>query len=202
MTLVRTLSDDIKSEAKAYELTLEDQGRTPSEIAKSVIPTPKSYRDATSPTRKGRPAETVKVQQGEDADSLRHANQAPAIGPQQGEYAGASQSSGSGLERGEDASAGQTPGTEGALGENADDSVHKSEEADKRVGDIMKFVSDFYTPDDSKMFMKGDQQFILPPWATDQNIAKCAFCGRTDKAVRPEGTKGKLTCSGAVAGSC
>ena len=60
----------------------------------------------------------------------------------------------------------------------------------------MKFVSDVYTPDDSKMFMKGDQQFILPPWATDQNTAKCAFCGRTEKAVRPEGIKGKLTCSG------
>ena len=81
MTLIKTLSDEIKSEAKAYELTSEDQGRTTSEIAESVIPTPKSYRDARSPTRKGKPAEAVKVQQGEDADSPRRADQAPAIGP-------------------------------------------------------------------------------------------------------------------------
>ena len=46
------------------------------------------------------------------------------------------------------------------------------------------------------MFMKGDQQFVLPPWAKDQNTAKCSFCGRIDNAARPEGTKGKLTCSG------
>ena len=60
----------------------------------------------------------------------------------------------------------------------------------------MKFVSDVYTTDDSKMFMKGDQQFILPLWATDQNTAKCAFCERTHEVVRPEGSEGKLTCAG------
>ena len=60
----------------------------------------------------------------------------------------------------------------------------------------MEFVSDVYKSDDSKMFMKDDQQFILPPWAIDQNTAKCAFCERTHKAVRPGGSEGKLTCSG------
>ena len=196
MTVTGKLSDNIKSEAKAYQLALEDQGRTTSEIAESIHPKSKSYRDAASPTPRRKPAGTVKVQQGEDAG----ASQASGSGLVRGENAGASQASGSGLVRDENAGASQAPGSDGALGENAGDSAHDSEEevassdeVAKRVENIMKFVSDVYTTDDSKMFKKGDQPFILLPWAPDQNTAKCAFCERTHEVVRPEGSGGRLT---------
>ena len=89
-TLIKSLSKDIKSETEAYKLALEDQGRTISEIAESVIPTLASYRDATSPAPRRKPAGADKIQLGEDAG----AKQASEIGSQQGENADASQSSG------------------------------------------------------------------------------------------------------------
>ena len=59
----------------------------------------------------------------------------------------------------------------------------------------MNFASEAYRPDDSKMFMRDDQQFVLPPWAIDRNTAKCAFCEKMHKAGRPEEGEGKLACS-------
>ena len=113
MTQIKGLSDDIKRETKEYKLALENQGRTSGEIAESVIPTPASYRDATSPTPKRKPAGAIKVQPGENAD--------------------VSQTSGSVPEHGENADASQASGHDGALGENASDNFHDSKEADKRV---------------------------------------------------------------------
>ena len=59
----------------------------------------------------------------------------------------------------------------------------------------MNFVPEAYKPDDSKMFMGDDQQFVLPPWAIDRTIAKCALCEKMHKAGRPEEGEGKLACS-------
>ena len=50
MTVIGRLRDNIKS--KAYELVLEDQGRTTSEIAESIIPTSKSSRRRVSYSEK------------------------------------------------------------------------------------------------------------------------------------------------------
>ena len=69
MTLIKDLSDGIKRESRDYKLAIGDQGRAISEIPGSVIPTPASYRDATSPTPRRRPAAAVKVQPGENADA-------------------------------------------------------------------------------------------------------------------------------------
>ena len=60
----------------------------------------------------------------------------------------------------------------------------------------MNFVSEVYKSDEPKMFMKDDQQFVLPPWAVDQKTAKCAFCEKIHEAVRPRRGEGKLTCTG------
>ena len=59
----------------------------------------------------------------------------------------------------------------------------------------MDFVSEVYKSDDSKMFVRNDQQFVLPPCATDRNTAKCAVCEKMHKAGRPEGGEGKLAYS-------
>ena len=48
MDEVKRLSDDIKSEALAYKLSMEDLGQKPGEIAQGVIPTSQSYREAVS----------------------------------------------------------------------------------------------------------------------------------------------------------
>ena len=50
MSMIETLSDGIKSETRDYKLSIGDQGGTIGEIPESIIPTPKSYRDATSLT--------------------------------------------------------------------------------------------------------------------------------------------------------
>ena len=106
-----------------------------------------------------------------------------------------SQASGHDGAHGENADASQASGHDGALGENADDSVPNSEAANKRIEEIMNFVSEVSKPDDSKMCMRDDQHFVLPPWAIDRNTAKCAFCEKVHKAGRPEGGEGKLACS-------
>ena len=59
MNLIKTLSGGSKSETRNYQLTIGDQGRTSGEIPESVIPTPASYRNATSPTPKRKPAATI-----------------------------------------------------------------------------------------------------------------------------------------------
>ena len=64
-----------------------------------------------------------------------------------------------------------------------------------RAADIMNFVTEVYKPDDSKMFMRGDRQFVLPPWAIDRNTAKCAFCERRHEMGWPEEDEERLSCS-------
>ena len=81
---------------------------------------------------------------------------------------------------GEDADASQRSDTP-EPGENADDSAAIFEAADKRIAEIMNVVTQVYKPDGSKMFMREDEagrsrQFVLPPWASGRNTAKCAFC--------------------------
>ena len=192
MTLVKNLSDGIKRETRDYKLAIGDQGRTSSEIPESVIPTPASYRNATSPTPKRKPAATIKVQPSEDAD----ASQPSGMVLEHGENADAGQASGHDGAHGENADASQAPGHDGTQGEDADASVPNSKAAEnKQIEEIMNFVSEVYKPDDSKMFMRDSQQFVLPAWATDRSSAKCTLCGKMHKADRPEKGEEKLVCS-------
>ena len=59
----------------------------------------------------------------------------------------------------------------------------------------MSFVTDICQPDAAKMIMKGNQQFVLPPWATDRDSAKCAFCERMCQTDRPGSGEVKPVCS-------
>ena len=70
MKMIENLRDGIRSEARDYMLSLGEHGRRSiSEIPESITPTPKSYRDATSPTPKRKPTATNKVEQSENADA-------------------------------------------------------------------------------------------------------------------------------------
>ena len=164
MDEVRRLSDNIKSEALAYRLNTEEQGRVPSEIAQDVIPTTQSYRDAASSPMKGRrPANPVIAQQGENAG----ASQASGSGRVRGENAGGSQSSGSGLSQGDNAGACHPSAPENDTGnapspviekiENGSESEEENasaEEVANRVEKIMHFVPNAYGTDNSRIFKK------------------------------------------------
>ena len=143
MTMIKTLSDGTKSETRDYKLSIGDQGGTSGEIPESVVPTPASYRDATSPTPRRKPVATIKVQQSEDAD--------------------ASQPSEMAVEHGENADASQASAQDGAQGEDADANVPEVKAAEnKRIEEIMRFVTEIYLPDASKMIMRDNRQFVFP----------------------------------------
>ena len=81
------------------------------------------------------------------------------------------------VEHGENTDTSQAPGHDGTQGEDADANVPDVKAAEnKRIEEIMSFVTEVYKPDASKMFMRTNQQFILPPWAIDRNSAKCTLC--------------------------
>ena len=143
MTLIKTLSDGIRRETRDYKLAIGDQGRTSSEILESVIPTPASYRNAMSPTPKRKPAATIKVQPGEDAD----ASQPSGMVLEHGENADAGQASGHDGAHGENADASQASGHDGTQGEDADASVPDSKAAENnRIEEIMNFCPRSISP--------------------------------------------------------
>ena len=202
---IKWLSDNIKSEALAYRLNMEEQGRVPGEIAQDVFPTTQSYRDAASPPPGRRaPANPVIAQQGENAG----ASQASGSGLVRGENAGGSQSSGSGLSRGDNAGicppsapetdTGNAPSLFVEKIENGSESEEENasaEEVSKRVEKIMHFVSNVYGTDDSRIFKKREKLHLLPRWATDLNIGKCVICDLLHEVDQPEGTEERLKCS-------
>ena len=82
------------------------------------------------------------------------------------------------VEQSGDADESQASTLDDTLGEHADADVSEAKTAEhekKRIDEIMSFVTDIYQPDPSKPIMKGKQQFVLPPWATDRDAAKCTF---------------------------
>ena len=92
----------------------------------------------------------------------------------------------------------QTSALDGALGENADADVTeamKAEQEEKRIDKIMSYVTEVYQPDPSKLIMKGSRQFVLPPWATDRNSAKCTFCEGLCQVDQPLRGEAKPVCS-------
>ena len=87
-----------------------------------------------------------------------------------------------------DADESQTSALDDAVGENADADVSEAtlaEHEEKRIDEIMSFVTEIYQPDPSKLIMKGKRQFVLPPWATDRDSAKCTFCEGMCKVDQP-----------------
>ena len=73
----------------------------------------------------------------------------------------------------------QIPALDDELGEDADADVSeavKAEQEEKRIDKIMSYVTEVYHPEPSKLIMKDEKQFVLPPWAKDRNTAKCTFC--------------------------
>ena len=65
----------------------------------------------------------------------------------------------------------------------------------------MSFVTEIYQPDPSKLIMKGKRQFVLPPWATDRDSAKCTFCEgmcKVDLPVSGEAKPECLKCGGSL----
>ena len=91
------------------------------------------------------------------------------------------------VEHGENDDASQAFGHDRAQGEDADANVSEVKTAEnKRIEEIMSFVTEVYKPDASKMFMGANQQFVLPPWATGANSAKCTVCEKIHQADRPE----------------
>ena len=176
MKEIQGLSGNIKSEALAYSLVLEDQGRKTSEIADSIIPTTDMYRNAASPSPRRRLENRVNAQQGENAG----ANQASGSGRAQGENAGDSQPSGLDSSRGENAGTCHlsTPKTDaGNAAPLIDERVENdsepeeegasAEEVAKRIEKIMRFVSNVYGTDDSKSSrrMKALRSSTLGNWS-------------------------------------
>ena len=207
MDQIERLSGNIKSEALAYKLNMEDQGRVLGEIAQGVVPTTQSYRDAASPPPKGRrPANPVIAQQGENAGG----SQASGSGFVRGESAGGSQASGSGLSRGDNADTCRPSASETATGnapsfvveetENGSEPEEENgsaEEVAKRVEKIMHFVSNVYGKCMGRMtrgFPKNEKPHLLPPWATGLNMGKCVICDLLHEVERPEGTEDRLKC--------
>ena len=123
---IKRLSDNIKSEALAYKLSMEDLGQKPGEIAQDVIPTLQSYREAVSPPPKRRaPAASIIAPRAEKAGN----SQASGFGLPRGENAGNRQSSESGLPRGDNAGNSQSLGS-GAPRGNAPPSLSRRPRTD------------------------------------------------------------------------
>ena len=182
MKMIETLRDVIRSGARDYMLFLGD--RSISEIPESIIPTAKSYRDATSPTPKRKPTAKIKVEQSGNADARQ-------LFEMEVEHSG-------------DADESQASTLDDMQGENADadaSEVKADENEKKRIEEIMSFVTDIYQPDASKLIMKGNQQFVLTPWATDRDSAKCTFCEgmcQTDRSGSSEAKPVCLRCGGVL----
>ena len=60
----------------------------------------------------------------------------------------------------------QIPALDDELGEDADANVseaEKAEQEEKRTNKIMSYVTEVYRPKPSKLIMKNEKQFVLPP---------------------------------------
>ena len=170
MKKIGALSTDIRNGIKEYRRIVGNDHI--GGIPESIIPTQRSYREATSPSRK---KEKVKIEQGEIAN--------------------AELKSGMEVESGENTDDSQIPALDDALGENADAEAVKAEQEEKRINKIMSYVTKVYRPDPSKLIMKDDRQFVLPPWAKDRNTAKCTFCEALCQVDRPLRGETKPVCS-------
>ena len=77
------------------------------------------------------------------------------------------------VEHGENADASQASAPDGTQGENADVNVSEAKAAEnKRIEEIMSFVTGIYQPDASKMIMRDNRQFVLPPWGYGPELCK------------------------------
>ena len=151
MKKVEGLSTGIREEIKEYRENLgqADTGGIP----ESIIPAQRSYREATAPSLK---EEEVKIERSEVANAE----------PME-------------VEPDEDADDGQIPALDDELGEDTDANVseaEKAEKVEKRINKIMSYVTKVYHPEPSRLIMKDEKQFVLPPWAKGRNTAKCTFC--------------------------